>query len=123
MAFSIDSNGNIELVQGDSGSLEITGLETDRNYTVYFAIQDEDRNAIGSEIVVTTNKSDSVVFEITSDLTDLLTVKSDEDTATYYYGIKLCYEDTGLEDTLLIGGSEIGDKNEITVYPKKVEGT
>ena len=123
MAFIIDSNGNIELVQGDSGTLEITGLETDKNYTVYFAIQDEDRNAIGSEIVVTTNKSDSVAFEITADLTDLLSVKSDEDTATYYYGIKLCYEDTGLEDTLLIGDSEIGDKNEITVYPKKVEGT
>ena len=122
MAFSIDDNGNIELIQGDSGQLTITGLDTDKNYTVYFAIQDENRNTIGSEIFVSTAKSDTVTFEITPEITDLLTVDADEDSATYYYGIKVCYEDTGLEDTLLIGSSEIGDKNEIIVYPKKVEG-
>ena len=123
MAFISDDNGDIELVQGDSGQLTISGLDTDKNYTIYFAIQDENRNAIGSEIAVNTSSLDTVTLEISASLTDLLTVDEDEDTATYYYGLKICDEDTGLEDTLLIGESEIGDLNQITVYPKKVEGT
>ena len=122
MAFSIDDDGNIELVQGDSGTLTITGLDTTSNYTVYFAIQDEDRNPIGGEISVDTNCSDTVSIEVTAALTDLLEVDKDEDYAEYYYGLKVCSSDTGLEDTLFIGSSSIGDKNVITVYPKKVEG-
>lgn len=122
MAFTIDNNGNITLVQGDSGELVVTGLPTDQNYKVYFAIQDENRKPIGSEIVVNSNKSDSVIFVLLGTLTDLLTVKKGEDTAMYYYGIKLCSEEENTEDTLLLGDSNIGDRNPITVYPKKVEG-
>ena len=40
MAFRIDENGNITMVQGDTGRLVVNGLNTDQNYTVYFAIQD-----------------------------------------------------------------------------------
>ena len=122
MAFTIDNNGNITLVQGDSGELVVTGLPTDQNYKVYFAIQDENRKPIGGEIVVNSNKSDSVIFVLLGTLTDLLTVKKGEDTAMYYYGIKLCSEEENTEDTLLLGDSNIGDRNPITVYPKKVEG-
>lgn len=122
MAFTIDNNGNITLVQGDSGELVVTGLPTDQNYKVYFAIQDENRKPIGSEIVVNSNKSDSVIFVLLGSLTDLLTVKKGEDTATYYYGVKLCSEEENTEDTLLLGDTDIGDRNSITVYPKKVEG-
>lgn len=122
MAFTIDENGNITLVQGDSGELAISGLPTDKNYTVYFAIQDENRNPIGGEISVNTNSQDSAVFVLTGALTDLLTVKKGDNTAQYFYGIKLCDADENVEDTLLLGNSIIGDKNTITVYPKKVEG-
>lgn len=122
MAFTIDNNGNITLVQGDSGELVVTGLPTDQNYKVYFAIQDENRKPIGNEIVVNSNKSDSVIFVLLGTLTDLLTVKKGEDTATYYYGVKLCSEEENTEDTLLLGDTDIGDRNSITVYPKKVEG-
>ena len=122
MAFTIDNNGNITLVQGDSGELVVTGLPTDQNYKVYFAIQDENRKPIGSEIIVNSNKSDSVIFVLLGSLTDLLTIKKGEDTATYYYGVKLCSEEENTEDTLLLGDTDIGDRNSITVYPKKVEG-
>ena len=37
MAFRIDENGNITMVQGDTGRLVVNGLNTDQNYTVYFA--------------------------------------------------------------------------------------
>lgn len=123
MAFIVDENGNITLVQGDTGEYVVSGLPNDKQtYVLYLAITDEKRNPIGDEIYVPTLGSTSVTFTFTSTLTDLLTVKPKEDTATYNFGIKLC-DGTTLEDTLLLGNSQIGDVNTITVYPKKVEGT
>ena len=121
MAFRIDENGNITMVQGDTGRLVVNGLNTDQNYTVYFAIQDENRRSVGNEVNVQSNMQPTIVFDLSSQLTDLLKVAEDEETHTYYYGIKTCTVE-GFEDTLLIGGSDMGDKNTITVYPKKVEG-
>lgn len=121
MAFKIDGNGNITLIQGDSGTLYINGLDTNKNYTVYLAIQDKNRQPVGSELYVSSNKSASVVFELTGEYTDLMSVPKNETCAIYYYGIKQCSDD-GLENTLLIGNSEIGYQNTITVFPKKVEG-
>lgn len=121
MAFRVDENGNITLVQGDTGRLVVNSLNTDKNYTVYFAIQDEKRKPIGNEISVETNYQQSIVFVLSSSLTDLLKVGQNDETATYFYGIKVCSPD-GFEDTLPIGGNDMGDKNTITVYPKKVEG-
>ena len=121
MAFTIDENGNITMVQGDSVQLVINGLNTDKNYSVYFAIQDENRKPIGNEISVDSNGSPIVIFVLTSTLTDLLTVKNNEENAIYYYGVKTCTAD-GFEDTLTIGSGDMGDRNTITVYPKKVEG-
>ena len=72
MAFNIDKNGNITLIQGDSGSLVINGLKTDKNYTVFFAIQDSNRKPVGNEFQVNTNKASSIVFELTGDFTELL---------------------------------------------------
>lgn len=122
MAFKIDENGNITLIQGDSGTLYINGLNTDKNYIIYLAIQDKNRQPVGSELYVNSNKASSVVFELTGEYTDLMTVPKNETFETYYYGIKQCSDD-GLENTLLIGNSEIGYQNTITVFPKKVEGT
>lgn len=121
MAFRIDENGNITIIQGDSGRVVISGLNTDQNYEVYLAIQDENRQFIGNQIKVESNSQPTVVFELTPALTDLLEVAVDEETHTYYYGVKTCTAG-GFEDTLPIGGSDMGDKNTITVYPKKVEG-
>lgn len=123
MAFVIDESGNITLIQGDSGQLTINGLQTDKNYTVYLGIQDAKRNTIGTELSVESNNEPSVIFDLIPELTDLLTVKKSEEYSTYYYGIKVCDEDSNFEDTLIIGNSNIGDLNTITVYPKKVEGT
>lgn len=123
MAFVVDDYGNITLVQGDSGQLTVNGLNTDKNYTLYLAIQDSKRNPIGSEIVVNSNGAESVIFVLSPELTNLLTVKRRDESAEYYYGIKVCDESTDFEDTLLIGDSDIGDLNTITVYPKKVEGS
>ena len=122
MAFKIDKNGNISMIQGDSGLITIRGLNPEKDFTVYFAIQDKNRRPVGSELSVSSNNNSSVVFQLTADYTDLLTVKKDEPCAVYYYGLKICDEEAQREDTLIIGSNEIGGVNTITVYPKKVEG-
>ena len=122
MAFSIDKNGDITLVQGDSGTLSVSGINTDKDYTVFFAVQDSSRTPIGTELSVNSRQRDTVVFVLTGDFTDLLTVNKNEDYAIYYYGIKVCYSDDDFEDTLVLSDGDIGSLNTITVYPKKVEG-
>lgn len=122
MAFKIDENGNISMIQGDSGLITIRGLNPEKNFTVYFGIQDKNRRPIGSELSVNSNNSSYVVFQLTGDFTDLLTVKRDEPCAIYYYGLKICDTNAQREDTLIIASNEMGGVNTITVYPKKVEG-
>lgn len=122
MAFKdIDEQGNITMYQGDTGVLVINGLNTDKDYIVSLAIQDENRKFIGNEITVNSGYQSSAPFYFASSLTDLLEVADDEEFKVYYYGVKVSTE-TGDEDTMLIGGSKMGDMNTITVYPKKVEG-
>ena len=126
MAFYIDENGNIELIQGDSGTLTVNELPTDKNYTIYLAIRNKKRELVGSEIYLSTNQSDTVTFVIGAALTDLLTVPLSEESETYYYGIKLCATDAQTlvetEETLFLGDMTIAEMNTITVYPKRVEG-
>ena len=126
MAFIVDTEtGDITLVQGDSGELFIEGLNTDKNYTVYFAFYNSKRKRLGSEIYVSSNGNPSVTIIIPASLTDLLTVPQGSDMAEYYYGIKVCYDYGNgyeYEDTVIIGNKDIGELNTITVYPKKVEG-
>ena len=122
MAFKIDKDGNISMIQGDSGLITIRGLNPNKDFTVYFAIQDRNRKPIGQELSVSSNYSSSVVFQLTADYTDLLTVKKDELCASYYYGLKICDENTQREDTLIVASNDLDGLNTITVYPKKVEG-
>ena len=121
-AYAYDS-GNIEIVQGDSLTLIVDGIDTDENYKVYFSIYDQYGNGVGNEVYVESQHQPTVILEIPSSLTDNLVVDTGIDgTTDYYYGIKVCLEETGFEDTLCIGDSDIGELNIITVHPKKVEG-
>lgn len=124
MAFFVDENGAITLIQGDSGTLTVNDLPTDKSYTVYFAIKDKKRNTIGDEISVSSNSQSAVSFFLDSDLTDLLTVPINKESEEYYYGVKICATENNItsEETLIIGDSDISDMNTITVYPKRVEG-
>lgn len=119
---NIDKDGTIYLYQGDSGEVVITGLDSTLNATVYFAIQDKDRNLIGEELQVSVNNSDTVTFILTSEFTDLLTVPKNKPYQMYFYGVKVCETKSVTEDTLFIENSTYGDLNPIIVYPKKVKG-
>lgn len=119
-----ETTGDIELVQGDSGTLYVDGIPDDKNYKVYFSIYNSNGKILGDEVWVYSYNLPTVTFEIPSTLTDLLTVKgSIDDTAEYYYGVKVCDEESGFEDTLLIGNKDIGELNIMTVHRKTTEGT
>lgn len=122
MSLIVDSDGTISLYQGDSGELVIYGLDKNKNYTVYLAIQNKNREIIGEELQVSVNNSDNVTFVFSSKFTDLLDVPSTKPYEIYFYGIKACDIDNLKEDTLFIGNNTYGDLNRIIVYPRKVKG-
>lgn len=118
----IDKDGTMYLYQGDSGEVVITGFNGNVKGTVYFAIQDADRNLVGEELQVSVNNSDTVTFILTSEFTNLLTVPKNKPYQMYFYGIKISENDSVAEDTLFVEQSTYGDLNPIIVYPKKVKG-
>ena len=122
MAYIVETSGNITLVQGDSMELVIDGIPTDQSYEVYFAAQNEERQPIGSEIMVESLGQPSVVIKLLGNYTRQFTVEEDKKSQKYYYGVKLCSRNDDTEDTLLLGESPIGGLNTITVFPMKVEG-
>jgi hypothetical protein len=119
MTISMDDSGTIRIFQGDTGEIVIDGLNPDKNYYVYFAIRDENRNLVGNELMITSNNSDSVTFKLSASLTDLLTVPDGEQFATYYYGVKITEAGSTDEDTVI---PELGGQRPMIVFPKVVEG-
>jgi hypothetical protein len=122
MSLIIDNDGTISLYQGDSGELVVSGLDSEKNYTVCFAIQDANRNIIGEELQVAVTNSNTVTIILTPQYTDLLNVPQNKPYEIYFYGIKACEIEQGIENTMFIGDSTYGDLNRIIVYPRKVKG-
>ena len=122
MSLIIDNDGTISLYQGDSGELVVSGLDKNKNYTVFFAIQDSDRNLVGEELQVAVTDSDTVTFILTPEYTDLLKVPKQKPYEIYFYGIKACEMDKNIENTMFIADTTYGDLNRIIVYPRKVKG-
>lgn len=120
MTINIDDKGNIFIHQGDSGEVVVTGLNTDKNYQIYFAVKNSKREPVGSELVANSDFKPSVTFFLNSSFTNLFTVPSNEEYEIYHYGIKSCFDD--IENTLQVEGVPFGSPNNIIVFPKKVEG-
>ena len=124
--FNVDGKtGNIICRQGDSGEFVLEGLPTEgiNDPEVYFSFYNNKR-VIVSEMSARPLDG-QITFFIPASMTDKLTVSAGVPTATYYYGVKLCYvDDNGneYEDTLLIGDKNIDEVNKVIVYPKIVEG-
>jgi len=127
MAFIVNDNGDITLIQGDSGHVIITDIDTQKEYLVYLAIQDKKRNIVyETNPPISTKVGDeiksTVDFFLSGGITNLLTVPKNQETEEYYYAIKLCSSTDNTEDTASLGNNDISIYNTITVYPKRVEG-
>ena len=121
LMYKVDpTTGDIKLTQGDTGEYNLTGLPADKTYRAFFAVQDGNRKQIGDQIE-SILENGNVSFAIKESLTNLLTVKLSEESATYYGGVKIC-DDDWYEETVTIGDKEEGEQIVITVLPKQVEG-
>ena len=122
MSLNIDSEGTVSIYEGDTGYIDVSGLNPEKNYYVWLAIRDRKRNLVGEEIRITSNNRDKVSFFLSTDLTDLLTVPKNKQYELYFYGIKISEVGSFEEDTLFVGDKDYGETNLMIVYPKQVEG-
>lgn len=124
MAIDWHTDGSATMYQGDTGDVTIAGINTDYNWTVYFAIHDKNRNQVGEEQYMQSDYLDTVKIFIPKELSDLLTVPHNQKKEIYYYGVKVCRTEDGkvIEDTLHIGEVNFDKQDTITVYPRKAQG-
>lgn len=124
MAIDWHENGSATMYQGDTGYVTIAGLDTEHDWTVYFAIYDKNRNTVGDELYMQSDYQDTVMIFIPKTLSDLLTVPRNQKKEIYYYGVKVCRTEDGkvIEDTLHIGEVNYDKQDTITVYPRKAQG-
>lgn len=103
---------NLQTFAGDSGSITISNIPTDKQtYVIYMEV----RGRTKIEKSVTLNGASSCVFSFTPDETKSLGV------GCWEYGIKLCDTETGVENTF-VPDLRVSDKAIFTVYPEKVGG-
>jgi len=121
MTIKKDSDNTIKMVKGDTGRIKFKGLPTDRNYIVFFVILNSKKEIV-TELQTAANKNTAVVFNITQDISNKLTVVSNLEFQTYYYGLKLCDNDTKEENTITIKPCKFGEMNKLIVFPLNAEG-
>ena len=128
MAIFVDNNENIKIYRGDTGNIKIVGLPEGKSVKVSFAISEDETDKIILEKELNTEGSESVIFKLSAEDTELMEVAPEEKYHIYYYGVKLTQED-GAEDTLIPRvifdeqKNPIFQKpNKIYWYPKYVEG-
>ena len=122
MGYITKEDGTIIARQGDSGQIYIEGLETDKNYKIFFGVYDKNRKPVGKEVPIYSYNASEVILEIPATVSDMWVVPKNEPYAELFYGIKVCDEETHTEDTLVLSGCEYDTENILIVYPKKVEG-
>lgn len=120
MSLNIDEKGNIYIYKGDSGEVVVSGLPTDKDYSVYFTVKDSKNKTVANCLEVKSNYNSTVTFIITSEFSNLLTIPRNEEVGFYKYGLKTVDSD-GVENTLFLEGCCYGDTNNIIVFPEKVE--
>ena len=122
MGYITKEDGTIIARQGDSGKIYIEGLDIDKNYKIFFGVYDKNRKPVGKEVPIYSYNASEVILEVPATVSDMWVVPKNEPYAEYYYGIKVCDEETHREDTLVLSGCEYDTENILIVYPKKVEG-
>lgn len=121
MSSEIDKTTIVTFV-GDTCSVTFTDLE--EGMVVYFSVRDKkNNNPIFEEMRGVVNSFGEVSFTMTPEMTNNFVVKPLEGVNSYYYGLKQVDEETGEENTILLGDSpKFSDKYIIKVYLKKAEG-
>ena len=112
----------INVFQGDS--VTIPFVEFPENSVVYFAVRDKKtNNLMFDEIRGIVDNNGNIDIEISKETLDKIPVNLNDKYTSYYYGLKKVDEETGKEDTILLGDNPVFGENYLfNVYRKKVEG-
>lgn len=122
MAIKVDSENNCTMYRGDTDNLVFSGLPTDKLYSVYFAINNEETGKILKEIIANEFNiiSGSASFSFDEDFSNSLPV------GEWTYSLKLCYgtsENTVIPALREINGAVVKDPSPMfTVLDMRVEG-
>lgn len=121
MSVEIDKT-TITTFVGDTCFATFTDLE--QGSVIYFSVRDKKTNdTVFEELRGVVDENGEVEFELTPKMTNKFTVKPSEGVNTYNYGLKQVDEETGEENTILLGDNpKFSDKYIIRVYLKKAEG-
>lgn len=130
MALFKINDTDLKLYSGDTGNLRISNLPTDKDYKVYLEIIRAKTQETVFEINVQSNQLDNVLFVLTTEYTDLLTVSNINSPEIFYWSVKICDPDTGAEDTVIpktkvdpeTGLATFSKPNKLVVLYKMVEG-
>lgn len=121
-AIYVDTEGNISCRLGDSGTVYVTNVPTDDDYTVSLGVINPPDKTILNEIKVNSNQQSEVSIPVSVAFTESLGI------GRFYYGIKLTGTDF-VEQTVIPnsytdedGQIEIARPNTFTVKPKLAEG-
>jgi hypothetical protein len=120
MAFDKETR-TITMYQGDYEDFFLRGFDASKEYRIYMSIQNKRRQYIGTIEKNLANVT-FVKFEITPELSKLLTVPLNQEYEEYYFAFKVQEKGTNKEKTVRLAGQQIGDRNIIIVYPEEAKG-
>lgn len=116
------TNTTIITFVGDTCTITFTGLTPGMH--VCFGVRNRTTNQpIFEELHGVVNNEGEITFTLTPEMTNKFEVKPLEGVNTYHYGIKEVIDETGEENTILLGDNpKFSDKYLLKAYLKKVEG-
>lgn len=115
-------NVYLEIYQGDSFPINVSGLPTDKDYQYFLAFQNPDGEFVGEEILYEGQKKAALTFFVTGQYSNQFVVADDANYSDYSFAIKRCYAPEGFEETMRINNQPTGTRNIIRVYRKQAEG-
>ena len=120
---SVEINGTTVITfQGDTCKITFTDLEP--GHYISFEVRDKKtNNPVFDELNDYVDNQGEITFTITPEMSNKFEVKPSEGVNTYLFGIKDINQETGEENTILLGDNpKMSDKYYIKVYLKKAEG-
>lgn len=112
----------IETFKGDT--CEITFTDLIEGMHIFFSVRNPKNNElVFDELDDYVNSNGEITFTITPEMSNNFVVKPADGYNIYYHGIKQVIDETGEENTILLGDNpKFSDKYILKVYLKKAEG-
>lgn len=109
----LNSGQDLYIRKGDTGQVEFRGLPTDKTYTAYLSIYDEDTNKKLTETAGVTVVDGSAIIYFSKDFSDSLKV------GEWVYALKICatVDILGVSEDTILPRSYIDDSGNLVNEP------